>query len=78
MKRLGISVYPNHMDLDEIVNYIHLAGKYGFKRIFTCLISVGDKDTDNVIDEFKIMLNAAKQEGMEVIADIDPAIFKKL
>ncbi|ETJ35209.1 Outer surface protein, partial [human gut metagenome] len=42
------------------------------------LISVGDKDTDNVIDEFKIMLNAAKQEGMEVIADIDPAIFKKL
>ena len=78
MKRLGISVYPNHMDLDEIVNYIHLAGKYGFKRIFTCLISVGDKDTDNVIDEFKIMLNAAKQEDMEVIADIDPAIFKKL
>lgn len=78
MKRLGISVYPNHMDLDEIVNYIHLAGKYGFKRIFKCLISVGDKDTDNVIDEFKIMLNAAKQEGMEVIADIDPAIFKKL
>ena len=78
MKRLGISVYPNHMGIDEIVNYIHLAGKYGFKRIFTCLISAGDKDIDSVIDEFKIMLNAAKQEDMEVIADIDPTIFKKL
>ena len=77
MKRLGISVYPNHMGIDEIVNYIHLAGKYGFKRIFTCLISAGDKDIDSVIDEFKIMLNAAKQEDMEVIADIDPTIFKK-
>ena len=40
MKRLGISVYPNNTDINEIVEYIHLAGKYGFKRVFTCLLSM--------------------------------------
>lgn len=78
MKRLGISVYPNHTEIDEIVDYIHLAGKYGFKRIFTCLLSVADKNVDDVISEFKIMLKAAKEENMEVIADLDPTIFKNL
>ena len=76
MKRLGISVYPNHTEIDEIVDYIHLAGKYGFKRIFTCLLSVADKNVDDVISEFKVMLKAAKEENMEVIADLDPTIFK--
>lgn len=79
MKRLGISVYPNHADINEIVRYIHLAGKYGFKRVFTCLISVGgDKNIEDILEEFKIMLAAAKEENMEVIADLDPTIFKKL
>ena len=76
MKKLGISVYPGHTHMNEIINYIHLAGKYGFKRIFTCLISVADKNVDDVINEFKTMLTAAKEENMEVIADIDSDVFK--
>ena len=78
MKRLGISVYPGHTNMDEIISYIHLAGKYGFERIFTCLISVADRDIDDVINEFKTMLTAAKEENMEVIADIDSSVFKSL
>jgi hypothetical protein len=78
MKRLGISIYPNHININEIIKYIHLAGKYGFKRIFTCLISVADKNIEDIIGEFKTMLVAAKEENMEVIADLDPTIFKKL
>lgn len=78
MKRLGISVYPNHNDIDEIVKYIHLAGKYGFKRIFTCLISIADKSIEDIVGEFKTMLTAAKEENMEVIADLDPTIFEQL
>lgn len=78
MRRLGISVYPSHSPINEIVDYIHLAGKYGFKRIFTCLISASDKSTEEVIEEFKIMLKAANEEGMEVIADLDPTVFKSL
>lgn len=78
MKRLGISVYPSGDNVSEIVKYIHLAGKYGFKRIFTCLISVVDRNIEDVINEFKIVLTAAKEENMEVIADLDPTIFRKL
>lgn len=78
MRRLGISVYPSHSQINEIVDYIHLAGKYGFKRIFTCLISASDKSTEEVIEEFKVMLKAANEEDMEVIADLDPTVFKNL
>jgi len=78
VKRLGISVYPSHNDINEIVKYIHLAGKYGFKRIFTCLISVVDRNIEDIIDEFKTIVMAAKAENMEVIADLDPTIFEKL
>jgi hypothetical protein len=78
MRRLGISVYPSQSSMEEIIQYIHLAGKYGFKRIFTCLISEVGKSTDEIIREFKIMLKAAKQENMKVIADLEPRIFEYL
>ena len=78
MRRLGISVYPNKDNIQEVVDYIHLAGKYGFKRIFTCLISAAERPLDEVIEEFKIVLKAANEEGMEVIADLDPTVFNKL
>ncbi|OPJ62994.1 DUF871 domain-containing protein [Clostridium chromiireducens] len=78
MKRLGISVYPNENNIEEIIEYIHLAGRYGFRRIFTCLISVGDRDLDDIVNDFKKVTEAAKEENMEVIADLDPTVFKKL
>lgn len=78
MRRLGISVYPNHKPINKIIDYIHLAGKYGFKRIFTCLLSANDRSVDEIVAEFKLMLDAANEEGMEVIADLDPTVFKNL
>ena len=50
MRRLGISIYPEHASLEENKKYIDLASKYGFKRIFTCLLSV-DKPKDEVKKE---------------------------
>ena len=46
MARLGISLYPEHSTLDKEKAYVTLAAKYGFKRIFTCLLSV-DKERGN-------------------------------
>lgn len=77
MRNLGISVYPSQAKLDDILAYIELAGKYGYKRIFTCLISEEDKDVDTIIKEFKLITAKAKTCGMEVIGDVEPAIFKK-
>lgn len=75
MRQLGISLYPNHTSVEENVAYIELAAKYGFKRIFTCLISVDDKDIEQAVKEFKILTACANKYGMEVIADVAPAIF---
>ncbi len=78
MHRLGISIYLNNSTLEEIKDYINLAAKYGFKRIFTCLISATDKNIDETIKEFKEILQVANENSMEVIADIDPTVFNKV
>lgn len=78
MKRLGISVYPNHTSVEENIKYIKLAAKYGFARIFTCLLSAADKEVSEIVAEFKEMVDVANKHGMEVIADLDPTVFSKL
>ena len=47
MARLGISIYPEHSTKEKDIEYIRLAGKYGFKRVFTCLLSIGKKTCKN-------------------------------
>lgn len=77
MKKIGFSVYPAHVKLDENLGYIGKAAKYGFKRVFTCLLSVkGDKE--KILDEFKKTIAHANKYGIEVIADINPEVFKYL
>ncbi|MDV4149625.1 MupG family TIM beta-alpha barrel fold protein [Clostridium sp. AL.422] len=78
MRRLGISIYPNNSTVEETKDYIRLAAKYGFERIFTCLISASSKNIDEVVNEFKDILKVANENSMEVIADIDPTVFNKL
>lgn len=77
MRELGISVYPIHAKLEENLNYIKLAHKYGFKRIFTCLLSV-DEEKDKIVEEFKQMIDFANSLDMYVIADVSPRVFKTL
>ncbi|MBM7585617.1 hypothetical protein JOC86_002159 [Bacillus pakistanensis] len=76
-KRLGISIYPNHSTLERDQKYITLAASYGFKRIFTCLLSV-DKNKGKILADFKKTIGFAREKGMEVIADINPRIFNEL
>ena len=76
MHRLGISIYPSQASLEENINYIKLASKYGFERIFTCLISLENIEKD--LDIFKKIISVANKEGMKVIADITPDVFEKL
>ncbi len=78
MARLGISVYPEHSSLEEIQEYIRLAARYGFKRIFSCLLSVGERSREEIIDEYSKMIAAAHEHGMEVILDVAPFVFERL
>lgn len=78
MARLGISLYPEHSTKEKDQEYIRLAAKYGFERIFTCLLSVGDKSRSEIVEEFKEMIDIAHENKMEVILDVAPVVFEKL
>ncbi|MFW3652406.1 DUF871 domain-containing protein [Vagococcus fluvialis] len=78
MRKLGISVYPNHSSVEEIKAYMDLAAKYNFTRVFTCLLSVEDEEKDQIVKEFSETIFYAKSLGMEVIADVSPKVFGQL
>lgn len=40
MKKLGISLYVEKSNLEEMKTYIDKAQQAGFTRIFSCLLSV--------------------------------------
>lgn len=77
MKKLGISIYSGHTSHKDNLAYIELAAKYGFKRIFTCLISLEGRAIEETVKEFKEMTDLANKYGLEVIADIDQSVFKR-
>ena len=56
MARLGICLYPEHSTLEKDKEYITLAAKYGFKRIFTCLLSV-EKSREEIVKEFRELMD---------------------
>ncbi|MBP1042630.1 DUF871 domain-containing protein [Vagococcus sp. BWB3-3] len=78
MRKLGISVYPNHSSVEEIKAYMDLAAKYRFTRVFTCLLSVDKDDKEKIVQEFTETINYAKSLGMEVVADVSPKVFGEL
>lgn len=77
MHKLGISVYPEHSTKEKDYAYMELAAKYGFKRIFTCLLSV-DKPKDYIIKEFGEFMDKAHELGFEVSVDTAPYVFEHL
>lgn len=78
MGRLGISIYPEHSTLERDMEYITLAAKYNFKRIFSCLISVEGKSKEEIKTEFTTLIDHAHSYGMEVILDVAPHIMTNL
>lgn len=77
MRGLGISVYPKESNIDEVIDYINRAAQYGFSRIFTCFIS-SKGSREEVIEQFKRVLNAANTNGMQVVSDVSPEVFEKM
>jgi hypothetical protein len=77
MRRLGVSIYPNNSSIEEDKEYLNLASKYGFSRVFTNLISI-EEDKDRVLREFREIVSHGRDLGMEVIADVSPSVFRSL
>ncbi|WP_125581702.1 DUF871 domain-containing protein [Lacticaseibacillus suibinensis] len=77
MGKLGVSVYPERSTYEKDAAYLDLAAQYKFKRVFTSLLEIkGDQDA--VVNNFKKVINHANALGMEVMVDINPALFKQL
>ncbi|MGE7841238.1 DUF871 domain-containing protein [Lysinibacillus sp. NPDC093712] len=75
MRRLGISLYPQHSTLEEMQQYVQLAHDNGFDRIFTCLLSLNDEQEKLKLQQINYF---AKQLGFDISADIAPAVFEDL
>lgn len=78
MARLGISIYPEYSTEEQDIAYIRKAGKLGYRRIFTCLLSVGEKNREEIIGQFCRLADEAHACGMEIIPDVSPAVFSRL
>ncbi len=77
MHRLGISLYPEHSTPEKDRAYMELAAKYGFSRIFTCLLSV-EKDAESTIEEFGGFISQAHDLGFVVAVDTNEEVFERL
>ncbi len=77
MRRLGISIYPDRADVNEIKDYILKAKEVGAKRIFSNLL-VTDKSRDEIRDIFLDINTFAKENGYEIIVDVSPKVFDAL
>lgn len=74
---LGISVYPDVSPIEEIKDYIKLASKYGFSRVFSSMFSV-EGTKEEVLDYFRELISYAHKFDMEVDLDVNPMLFERL
>lgn len=77
MKQLGISVYPEHTTKEKAYAYMRLAGSLGFKRVFTCFLSVKESK-EELVKNFKEFCDVAHEAGMIVAADTNPQVFEHI
>ena len=77
MHRLGISLYPHHSQPEADEAYMKLAAKYGFTRIFTCMLSM-QESREEIIDNMAIFTQKAHALGFVVSVDTNPRVFEKL
>jgi len=76
-RKLGVSIYPDHSDINEDKAYLELAASHGFDRIFMSMLEVTE-GKDVVVKKFKDLIHFAKNLGYEIILDVAPNIFDDL
>ncbi|WP_338215143.1 DUF871 domain-containing protein [Companilactobacillus muriivasis] len=76
-RTLGISLYPDHSDVNEDKRYLVLASQYGFTRIFMSMLEVSE-GKEKVAQKFTDLIKFAKGLGFSTTLDIAPNIFDQL
>lgn len=78
MKQLGISLYPEQSTFIQDKEYMDLAKKYGYQRIFTSLLQLKSDSGEDLLARLKEDVDYANQLGFKTVVDINPALFKEL
>lgn len=76
-RTLGISLYPDHSDVNEDKKYLKMASEYGFTKIFMSMLEVSE-GKERVADKFSDLIQYAKRYGFSTTLDIAPNIFDQL
>lgn len=77
MRRLGISIYPDKSNFEEMKNYIAIMAKSSCSRIFANLL-MPDKSKSEIKEICANLFAYAKGLGYEIIVDINPKRLKEL
>lgn len=77
MKNIGISIYPAKSTFEKDKEYLDLANKYSFTRVFMSLLEI-EGDTKEVVGKFKKVIEYASLVGIETVLDINPGLFGQL
>lgn len=76
-KRLGFSIYPEKSTVQENLDYIDLAAKYQFKRMFTCFLSVS-MTKEELFEKYQPLIFHARNLGIETYVDVYPSFFENM
>ena len=77
---LGISIYPLVSSVEDNMKYIEKAVELGYKRLFTSMLELDDNKEKALeqVNNYKLLLNRAKELGMKVFIDVNPEVLKKI
>ena len=77
MLSLGVSLYPEQEKRQEIEEYLALAKKYGFSKVFTSLFSV-EGSLDEILAYFKDLCDVAHHYDMQVYGDCNARFYMQV
>ena len=77
MKELGIAIFSGlEQTVEQNLNYLHLARRCGYSRLFTSL-HIPESDASGLVQDTRRVLACAAELGYFVTADISPATWQQ-
>lgn len=78
MKKLGICVYPEIVGVQKTIEYIEMARKNGFTKVFANLLELQNNEAGNAkLNELKTVYSYVSGKGMEMVVDVNPSFYKE-
>ena len=77
-KNIGISIYPENQNYEDMKKYIEEAAELGYSRIFASLLEVTDGNKGEIKEKFKKIFSFARSKNFSVCVDVNPMVFDTL